>query len=414
MSIQKDLPLNCVFLKNRVIELGIKQWWLAEQVGVDRKTVIRWLQGKVKSIQRNNAEALAKVLDCRLDDLCLSDTAENLATMEDQKAAASLLSSSSLIERLGPIGEWDVIESLLKATIVPQLPLNILGDLYNQLTVASWRQSKIEQAEIYNAKALEIADRSGDKKIRAEALLSKGNLLSWRGKTASSIAAYHECLKLSPFISDKTLGSIYSNLGAVLYEAGDLSEGLTYQGKAIERFQLHGMPTNFSIAYCHIAMIFLEQERWAEAQVACEKSKNFAARDDYRRGVLMCGLIEAELFARQGLEQEALNQATRSLEGFSALGINEGLNFEFSGRVHRLLGHNAKAEEHVRHGINISRPFPVYLAALYLELASILKASGADQQMILDAATRARDLYRNCEAPIRAGLIEKAFNISPL
>lgn len=43
----KEILLNPVFLKNRILELGIKQWWLAEQVGVDRKTVIRWVQGKV-------------------------------------------------------------------------------------------------------------------------------------------------------------------------------------------------------------------------------------------------------------------------------------------------------------------------------------------------------------------------------
>lgn len=410
----KELFLNSVFLKNRVIELGIKQWWLAEQVGVDRKTVIRWMQGKVKSIKRENAEALAKVLDCCLEDICHADEAENLASPEDQRIAAGLLVSSSLVEKLGPIGEWKVIESLLKATIVPQLPLSVLGDLYNQLTVASWRQSKIDQAELYNAKSLEIAERAGDKKVRAEALFSMGNLLSWRGKTRAAIAAYNECLGLKAFISAKTIGSIYSNLGAVYYERGDLADGLVHQESAVEYFHIHGRPTNLSIAYCHEAMIFLQMEKWSEAQRACDKSREFAIQDDYRRGVSMCGLIEAELLARNGNEQEAVTAVKRSLDGFSKMGIDEGLNFEFAGRVHRLTRRFAEAQAYTQQGIKISQSFPLYLAALYAELAQILMASGAGHSLVLDAAVRARDIYRNCEAPARAEALEKTYNISKL
>lgn len=77
---RKELILNSIFLKNRILELGIKQWWLAEQIGVDRKTVIRWVQGQVRSIQHENAEALAQILNCKVEDLSLSDEAEQLAT----------------------------------------------------------------------------------------------------------------------------------------------------------------------------------------------------------------------------------------------------------------------------------------------------------------------------------------------
>lgn len=182
-----ELFLNSAFLKNRVSELGLKQWWLAEQVGVDRKTVIRWLQGKVRSIRIENAQRLAEILECRVQDLCHDNEADQLASPEDQKIAAQLLASSSLFDKLGPVGEWNVIESLLKATIVPRLPRLVLGDLYNQLTVASWRQSKIDSAQIYNRKALDIALACGDRRIEAEARLSQANLFYWRGSVAMSI-----------------------------------------------------------------------------------------------------------------------------------------------------------------------------------------------------------------------------------
>ncbi len=31
--------LDASFLRERIDALGLKQWWLAEQIGVDRKTV---------------------------------------------------------------------------------------------------------------------------------------------------------------------------------------------------------------------------------------------------------------------------------------------------------------------------------------------------------------------------------------
>lgn len=232
----KDIRLDHVFLKNRVHELGLKQWWLAEQVGVDRKTVIRWLNGHVKSIQQDNAQKLSKILECSIEDLNLDDRADRLATHDDQKLAASLLAQSSLIDKLGPIGEWNVIESLLKATLVDGLPLNILGELYDQLSIASWRQSKIDQADVYNQKAEEIARKTGDQVVLASALLSKANIFSWRGKTSSAIATYYECLALEKYIEPRKIGSISSNLGGVLYESGDLREAVKFLKQALDIF----------------------------------------------------------------------------------------------------------------------------------------------------------------------------------
>ncbi len=217
MSQKKDYLLNSIYLKNRVVELGLKQWWLAEQVGVDRKTVIRWLQGQVKSVQAENIEALCRILNCSISDLCLENAADQLASIDDQKQAAQFLAQSSLIEKLGPIGEWDVIESLLKAIIVPGLPLNVLGGLYNQLTIASWRQSKIDQADLYNQKALDIASKCNDRTVLAHAKLSQANIFSWRGKIKKAIQTYKEIIALKAFIDEKALGATYSNLGGVLY-----------------------------------------------------------------------------------------------------------------------------------------------------------------------------------------------------
>lgn len=142
----KEVVLNIHFIRNRIVALSLKQWWLAEQIGVDQKTVRRWLQGKVKQVKYENAKALADKLECELNEIMLSTDEDLLATPEDQKRAAELIASSQLMEKLGPIHEWDVLEALLKATIIPNLPAFVLGELYNKLSVTCWRQSKIDQA----------------------------------------------------------------------------------------------------------------------------------------------------------------------------------------------------------------------------------------------------------------------------
>lgn len=405
MNSERDLILNSVFLKNRVTELGIKQWWLAEQVGVDRKTVIRWIQGKVRSIQAENAKALIEILDCDISELTLSNEADQLASVNDQKNAAQLLMTSSLIEKLGPIGEWNIVEALLKATIVPNLPLNVLGELYNQLTLASWRQSKIDQADVFNKKAEELALRSNDKCILAGALLSKANILFWRGHVSDAISTYQECLKLQPYIELKTLGSILSNLGATLYESGDLKSGEDYQKKAIEVFSENGNPVNLSIAWCHLALIYLADSKLQLAVEACEKSVHFAKSDDYRRGQEMAKLIQAEIHARNALVVEAEALLHSGLEGFSKLGIEEGLNYEFAGRISRILGKTLESKNFLLRGIMLAKDFPLYQAALYFELAKTLMIS-EEKKEALSSAQKALNLFKKCSAPLKADKVE--------
>jgi tetratricopeptide (TPR) repeat protein len=409
MSQKKEYLLNSIFLKNRVIELGLKQWWLAEQVGVDRKTVIRWLQGQVKSVQSENIEALCRVLNCKTSDLCLENAADQLASIDDQKQAAQLLAQSSLIEKLGPIGEWNVIESLLKATIVPGLPLNVLGDLYNQLTVASWRQSKIDQADLYNRKALDIALKTQDRTILAHAKLSQANIFSWRGKTKKAIETYKEIIELKDFIDEKALGATYSNLGGVLYESGDFQQGKECQKKALDLFLVKGNPTNHSISHTHLAIIYLKMGEPEKAQTECEKVIQFAKADNYRRGLFFGELIQAEILAHRGIKERALELMKKSLSDFSSAKIEEGLNYEIAGRICRLLKLFSESRQYLEKGIQISNKFPVYQAALYFELAKTLHAVAVGDSS-RSAALKAIELYTLCESDQQAELVKSFLN----
>lgn len=408
MAKPDQLTLNLSFLKNRVTELGFKQWWLAEQIGVDRKTVNRWLNGLVRSIQIENAEKLADALSCKVADLTSPNESNQIATEEDQKLAAQVVVSSSLIDKLGPIGEWNVIESLLKSTIVPNLPLNILGDLYNQLCVASWRQSKIKQADVYNKKAKEIAIKINDKTILAHALLSEANIFSWNGFTAQSIESYKKMLELQRFISAKTLGAAYSNLGAVLYETGYLSEGQKHIENSIQFFLIDGTAMNLSIAYGHLAMIDLQKNNLEASQDNAKKSADYAKAFEYHRGTYMNGLIFSEIEARLGRQESAEKLLKTSLDGFASLKIEEGLNYEFAGRICRILKQNQRSLEFLKKGVAISDEFPLYQAAHYLELALTQQAMGLSSQ---DSFAKSIQLFEKCQAPLKVAEVKNRMKL---
>ena len=56
MRREDTVALDTHFLVRRIEVLGLKQGWVADRLGVARKTISRWVTGKVKRVARDNAE----------------------------------------------------------------------------------------------------------------------------------------------------------------------------------------------------------------------------------------------------------------------------------------------------------------------------------------------------------------------
>ena len=50
-------------IKNRRLELGLKQKDVADAIGVTKATISRWESGDIKSMRRDNIEKLSRILD---------------------------------------------------------------------------------------------------------------------------------------------------------------------------------------------------------------------------------------------------------------------------------------------------------------------------------------------------------------
>jgi len=371
VATETAVALNSAWLRNRVAELGLKQWWLAEQLGVDKKTVIRWLHGHVRTVQAANARALAAVLGCSVADLTLPRDTVDLASPQDQRAAAALLATSTLIDKLGPVGEWDVIESVVKAVAVPDLPLHVLGTLYNQLCVACWRQDKLDEAEHVNRAALDIAQRCGDRALLAQAMCSQANLLYWRGDSSSAIARYRDGLALRGYLEPRTLGALFNNLGAALYETGEWHDGEAALEDALAQFRIDGTPTNFSIAHGHLAMLALLRDDLIAAAEHNDAARAQATRDDYRRGLALARRLDAEIAAHRGDPAGAMQALDDAREAYAALGIREAANAAAEARVLVLLGFVHRAEQVLREALPLAAAFPLEAERLHRALADM-------------------------------------------
>lgn len=406
---KRDLPLNATWLRCRIAELGLRQWWLAEQAGVDPRTVMRWVNGQVRSIQPANAQLLAQVLGCRVDEMLRHDGAADLASADDQRSAAQALAATRLLDRLGPAHEWDVAEQLLKAIAVPDLPLAVLGSLYHQLCEACWRQDKLAEAQAHNRAALAIAERLGEHALHAGALGSRANLRFWHGETGAALADWRSALALAAWLEPRDRAGLHCNLGAALYETGELDAGQAEIDAALGWLQDGGTPMQASIARAHLALIALERDDAALAMREARRSEALARRAGYRRGLAFAKLLFADAAARRGDADETLARLREGSEAFAALNIREAPNQRLAGRALRRLGRFDEARAALHDGLPLAAPFPLERAELRAELAHVELAAGDAAAATLHAKAAAA-LYLRCGAARRAAALRDAMS----
>ena len=397
---QETLTINSAWLRDRLAALGLTQWWVAEQIGVDRRTVMRWTNGQVRSIRKANAVALADVLDCQVHHLLEVRGAASLGSPDNQRAAARALAAANVLDKLGPAHQWGVAESVLKATAVSDLPPPVLGRLYYQLGVACWRQDKLAEAQLHNDAALAIALDTQDRDLEVRALGSRANLRWWRGEVAAALADWRYALANAGAMKDRDRASLHSNLGAALYESGHTEEGRVEIETALDLLQRDGTPMQKSIAHAHLALLALDCDDLRDVERNVRRSDALARRADYRRGLALAYMLTAEIRAAANDEAGTSQAIERGLGAFEALGIAEAMTHRLAGRAWRRLGRLETAASALRAGLPLATEFPLERADLHAELARVAALQGKPDEA-RNHADRAAVLYASCDAQLK-------------
>ncbi|MCE2571165.1 tetratricopeptide repeat protein [Motilimonas eburnea] len=361
-----NVTLNVVFFDNRMQQLGLKQWWLADQIGVDRKTVGRWLTGQTKKIKTVNLSKLAAVLACEEQQLILRDETAQFSTPAQQALAAQLIEQENLAELLSPSGNWQLLEGLIRASLKPNLPISLLGQLYNYLCISAWRQSQLDKAEQYLKQALDIAEQSGHQRVLIRAKLNQATLQSFRGEIAASIASYRYCIDNEQYIDDPMLkAAALSNLGCVYQEYGDFELAVRYQQQAIDLFVELDKPFNLGIAWIGLCDALLEQGKYQQAWAACETSLQYVEKSQTKRGWADCDLFFSLILSAQQQYEQSLSYWRAASQRFKELNIAESRTCLAGALCFAGLGQFDVAKEQLATGFELAKPYPVETALLH-------------------------------------------------
>lgn len=142
-----------------MLELGLKQWVVARQSGVARRTIIRWISGEVSRITFENLQKLAKVVNLSPAELSSEIQLDLAPTAEEQEKAASLILSARTGEMFLRSESYEEFEHLLNATRHPGMTMDQLANIYLHMIVAAAKQYEFTRALEYAHQCIACAKR---------------------------------------------------------------------------------------------------------------------------------------------------------------------------------------------------------------------------------------------------------------
>jgi tetratricopeptide (TPR) repeat protein len=373
----ETVRLDTHFVARRVEVLGVKQWWLARMVGVDRKTVGRWLSGRVKRIAHRNAEKLAAHLECSLADITAPDGVDVYATREEQRAAAALLREKDLLQILSPSDNWDLAERVIKATMHPDLPLRDIGQLYNLLSIAAWRQGNYVEGAAHAERARELGEKLDDAGIILNAAQNLATIDSLLGRNVRALEGYEKCLARPEYFHTKRdHAKALSNVAMVYRDFARFGEGVAAQAKAIKLFEEPVLPFNLAIAWTGMGDVLTEIGCFSEARAAAGKARRYAAEAGFEKGLVTTLFYLGDVACLQGDLGEARRLVEAGTEGLGKYEVYDLACHEIAARFYRRAGELDEAARRATYGLSVAEGFPTLRAGMLQERARLATAEG--------------------------------------
>lgn len=109
----------------------------------------------------------------------------------------------------------------------------------------------------YSDTAIRLAEKSGNEKRKAEALVTQGNVYWYLGDTDKSMQFYLKSLKIREKINDvRGIGISKYNISLLFDALGNVKESLQYAFEAVDQFKNLETVDDLCIAYLHIASMY--------------------------------------------------------------------------------------------------------------------------------------------------------------
>ena len=108
-----ELPKISAEIRKRRLELNLSLEYVAQKLGVNRSTVLRWEQGKINGLNRSHVYLLSKILYIPIETLF---GLEN-GVVEDSELVKAKLELIEKINHIKTVEDIEKIETFIKAFI---------------------------------------------------------------------------------------------------------------------------------------------------------------------------------------------------------------------------------------------------------------------------------------------------------
>lgn len=244
--------LNNRRLRDRVSELGLKQWVLARQAGVTRRTVIRWISGEVSRITTDNLQNLARAVDLSPGELSSELSMEQSASASEQQQAADALLSHDTGEMFLRSQNYQAYERMLSAVRHPNMSMEQLASVYLHMAASAAMQHEFARAREHSHQCIACAERCQNREVEFSARVNLAVIHSETGH----VARMHDELEVLLAMMEsqevrKPYRSVCINISRACRLMAELARATSF---AIDAVKLYGR-TRDHMSYCEALVL---------------------------------------------------------------------------------------------------------------------------------------------------------------
>lgn len=383
-----------------ISEKEVKQWLLARRLGIDRKTISRWVSGRTQRISKDNLTKLCDILEIGESEIIVGSRLEALGTREDRWEAARKLHEDDLIEIVGPTGNWELAESLVKSTIDPEMPAGLLSKLYLLLARVYHYLRRGEDFRRCSEISMRYAEQVSDELMYHQARLCLGTSFLMEAKLRECTKHYTACLETPELFTGKAIAATYSNLSSAYHQLAEFQLALEYSDNALKAWAKVKPNMSHATAYYLRAQVAIELSMAKEAKEAITRCRRMAEQIRYHRIGNLCHAMQADLLSMQERHREALKVVDESLELLPGTPRVSRITLEYLARALRRAGEPERAGQVLWETPVDHQPYGFEAASSELESARLHLALG-DEPSARNCVAQANRLFTEIGATAR-------------
>ncbi len=392
---QKKYLIDPVKLKSVIKESELRVWWIAEQMKVDRGTVSRWLSGRVKKIQEVNLESLISILEVDRDSIIIPEEPIVGSSKKDRQSAAELIVERDLITLLAATEDFLLAEKILKALIHPDLPKNLLSQLYTRLSSSLWKQQKYSEAKKCVQRSIEIAIEVKSKTDEYKARINYSLLELLSGDVSNALVQLKKVIESSDneietFHARSYLCNALCYYGRIEESAQLLQSQL--ESPILQRFEQIRRNNILATMWGFHCDVLIELNHLSEAQKANSISRQHLIKTPLLAVKINADLREAEIEARKSGSKKSITTYETAIREAEDKDITPSIFYLYGARVYRLAADYDKASSLITKALLLKNDPPVR-GSFWIEKRNLCLLQGHKEEALM-AQKKAERIYR--------------------